>query len=806
MMGSHLLKALMTCSLASMAYADVILVDNGKARAVIVVGDSPTRLARYAAEELRTQIEKTSGRRLAVIREKDLPAKEERSVILVGDSKLAASLGYETSKIEPESTIVKTIGNQLILIGGDRGDFDIRRYVNNATGTLYAVYDFLEHDLGVRWLWPGELGTVAPARKTIRIADTDRGYSPPLIQRNIRGGLRDWGGYAAKLGRTAKMTKRLRMDFATWARRRRLGRRAYSQFGHAYNHWLKKYGKEHPDWFAMMPDGKRVTPERPYPSLERAKLCVTNPQLQDFIAKKGMAYLAKNPDVLSFSVCPNDSRGYCMCPKCKALDHPDGIKDPVSYPGVGRMMYPSLSDRYVWFWNQIAKRMGNRFPGRGIGAYAYSNYRFPPLREKLSKRVIIAYVGFNYLNGAYTEQSRKDWAGWAKTGCKMYLRPNLLLVGHGYPLNYARELGKDIKQCFRTGMMGTDFDSMTHQYAAQGIIFYTLTSLLWNPEADVESIITEFLDAAYGPAAPVMRRYWDRLEKLTDSVRVKTDSSSKKAGHDHVLSFHDRVPDIYTDRLLGELRGILDEARRKAVDRPDVVKRIDFAGVGLEYAEIQRNALLAVGGYNRTSKGLPGLMKVLKRKQDFFRKHIADRTVGLWHVYWREARSTTHALMYGTLVSDAHLHPRRLAKLILWRFKTDPKNRGEALGYHRAGFDDGKWRTLSAMTFWERQGFKGYDGYGWYRRKLKVPAEWAKYKKIILRFGAVDESFWLYIDGKLVRNWMYDGVKDPRLWTKPRPVDITKYLRFGAEHTLAVKVHDSAGAGGFWKSVMVVYE
>ena len=70
----------------------------------------------------------------------------------------------------------------------------------------------------------------------------------------------------------------------------------------------------------------------------------------------------------------------------------------------------------------------------------------------------------------------------------------------------------------------------------------------------------------------------------------------------------------------------------------------------------------------------------------------------------------------------------------------------------------------------------------------------------------MDESFWLYINGKLVRRWMFDVVKDPNLWKKPRPVDITRHIRYGAENTLAVKVHDSAGAGGLWKSALVVYE
>jgi len=786
------------CLHAAVSQAEVVLLD-GATRTAIVTADKPTPVVRFAAAELQTHLHKMSGVKLPILPESKLPKASKAARILVGDTKLAGAAGLRTADMAPESTLVRAQGGNLILIGGDRGVFDLARHTGNANGTLYAVYDFLQRDLGVRWLWPGEAGTVIPARKTIRVPDLNRAFNPPLIQRNIRAGMRDWSGYMTKLGWTGSIRRKARDEYHRWARRRRLGRRAQFRFGHAYNHWLKKHGQKHPDWFAMMPDGRRVTPERPYPNLERAKLCVTNPELLDFIAKKGMEYLEKSPTVLSFSACPNDSRGYCMCPRCKALDHPDGIKDTMNYPGVRNMKYPSLSDRYVWFWNQLANRMGDRFPGRGIGAYAYSNYRFPPLREKLSKRVIIGYVGYNYINQTYNEQSRKDWAGWAATGCRMYLRPNLLLVGRGFPLNYSREFGADLKKCFRTGMLGTDFDSMTHQYASQAPIFYTLTSLLWDPSADVESILTEFLTAAYGPAEPVMRRYWDRLEKLTKRIARECDPKVR-------YGFDRSVPRYYTDALLNELRGMLAQARTAAAGRPDVIRRIDVAGVGLEYAEIQRDVRLAVKRYNKKAKNLEATLKILKRKQAFFRKHLSDWTIGLNHVYWREARSTVHAMMYGTILSDAHLHPRKLAKLVDWRFKTDPENRGEALGYARPDFDDSAWKPISSLTFWEQQGYRHYDGYGWYRRKLAVPAEWKRHKKIILRFGAVDESFRLYIDGELVREWLYDGAKDPRLWTKPRPVDITKHVRFGGEHSLAVRVHDSAGAGGIWKSVLIVYE
>lgn len=792
-----------TAAAACSAAAALTLCDGGRPLAVIVTADKPSATVRYAVEELNRHLETMAGVALPVVGESQLPAGDTRPRVLVGDTAESKAGGLETAGLEPELTVVRCAGNRLFLVGGDRDG--LRRVPpagDTATGTLYAVYELLETDLGVRWLWPGPTGTVIPRRTTVTLPDLDRRFQPPLIQRHIRPGWRDWDDAVAKLGMTAELSDRLAGEYTTWTARRRLGRRASFRFGHAYNYWLRDYGKEHPDWFAMMPDGTRVTPEKPYPNLERAKLCDTNPELLDFIAAKGMEFLEKNPETLSFSACPNDSRGYCMCPRCKALDPAEGLPTEMNYPGQN-FTYPSLSDRMVWHWNQLVQRLGDRYPGRYIGAYAYSNYNHPPLREKLSPRVVIAYVGFNYLNADYTAQSRMDWAGWSATGCKLFLRPNLLLVGHGFPLNYARELGRDLQECFRTGMLGTDFDSMTHQYAAQAPIFYVLTGLLWNPQRDVEGLVTEFLDAAYGPAAGAMRRYWDRVEALTREIATYRDPN---ADHDRDLGFHEMTTVFYRDDVLAELHSHLAAARQAAGADAAVLARLDACETALTYAQIQRDLRGAVAQYKGKANNLEAVTSLLKRKREFLQGHLADRTIGLQHIYWREARSTTHKRLYGGGLEETLTHPGELARLTTWRFQTDPQDQGETAGWHQPGFDDNGWQQATSLTFWEQQGWKDYDGVAWYRCRLPAPAEWSRYKRLVLFFGAVDESFRLYIDGTLVHESRFDAAKDPDLWKKPRPVDIGAALKPGAEHVLAVRVHDSGGAGGLWKPVLVVHE
>ena len=217
----------------------------------------------------------------------------------------------------------------------------------------------------------------------------------------------------------------------------------------------------------------------------------------------------------------------------------------------------------------------------------------------------------------------------------MFLRPNLLLAGNGYPMNYSHEFGRDLKECYRTGMIGADFDSMTHHYGAQAPIYYMLTALLWDPDRDVDDILNEFYTAAYGPAAQIMKKYWDRLEEVTTDIRTATIPGER--AHDHYASkFNTMVPKVYTDALFKELRGRIAESRLAAAGRPDVLARLDTAAVGLEYGEIQRNMLASVARYYKSADNLKETLELREKKLAFFKKHISDRTIGLAHVYWRE--------------------------------------------------------------------------------------------------------------------------------------------------------------------------
>lgn len=129
-----------------------------------------------------------------------------------------------------------------------------------------------------------------------------------------------------------------------------------------------------------------------------------------------------------------------------------------------------------------------------------------------------------------------------------------------------------------------------------------------------------------------------------------------------------------------------------------------------------------------------------------------------------------------------------------WRFTTDPKNEGVEAGFYEVAFDDSWWQTLKTRSAAEGEIWSQYDGWGWYRKTIPIPAGW-KGRKVRLVFDSVDDMYRLYVNGVLAGGY---GELDRsqssflrRTW-----VDVSDRVEYGADNLLALRVHDWVGAGG----------
>ncbi len=126
----------------------------------------------------------------------------------------------------------------------------------------------------------------------------------------------------------------------------------------------------------------------------------------------------------------------------------------------------------------------------------------------------------------------------------------------------------------------------------------------------------------------------------------------------------------------------------------------------------------------------------------------------------------------------------------IWRFSTDPENKGFTAGWQNPEFDDSAWLPMVAGISWQRQGQK-YDGVAWYRQQLFVPAEWTGLP-LRLRLGKVTDHFnhaEVFLNGKsLGRTTKADKKLDFKV-----PAEA---WHAGALNTLSVRVEDNKSNTG----------
>jgi hypothetical protein len=274
----------------------------------------------------------------------------------------------------------------------------------------------------------------------------------------------------------------------------------------------------------------------------------------------------------------------------------------------------------VTFYTRIADIVAKQVPDRMVGAYAYSTYRSPPLQAKLAPNVLIGFVGLNYFNESQRQMDLKRWDAWAQVAHQIFLRPNALLAANGLPAVFAHKIGSDIKHCYQSGMIATDFDSVQHHWASRGLNTYVLAKLLWDPSRNVDGIIDDYCEKGFGPAAKPIRAYFDALEKLTSQIADSHPAMSEREMRDEEK---DWAPvrggyeaKFFTPEVTGHLQSLLDQARQAAAGDKTVIGRIDFLAIGVRYAEFA-HAL-----YDPALSGHPEQGKKLMDERHAFYKDV----------------------------------------------------------------------------------------------------------------------------------------------------------------------------------------
>lgn len=553
-------------SLASGA-GKLVLAKKGDTAVPIVVTQEVSETNLRAANELAEYIWKITGARPQVLRGGHPIS---RSAVWVGihpdASKLWPNLKLNFS--HPEEVLVACDGRHLLIAGRDR----FRGEKQTECGTANAVYTFLQKHLGVRWLWPGELGEDVVPRDEIALPSFEYRFHPTILRRRL----------------FARAERSTSADDWTRLQRLKLDSLEGPAGGHAYTTWWDRFHRDHPNWFALQPDGSRSG----YPDPRTVKICLANPEVWEQWLADAVAAIEQNPQLNMIMAGENDghSSGVCVCPKCRAWDHPDGAPWTYNWAGSSEK-YVAATDRYITYWNHLARKLRERFPDRPdlyVQGLAYGPSTPPPVKAVPADNVIISFVGkFPTIDEATRQPQKAQFKAWSQAAPHIFYRPNLWYWtggAWGLPDVALKNVSEDFRFLADNHCIGIFVDTAQDHWSTQGPQYYLMAQLTWDPLQDSRAILSDYYTRGFGKAAEKIRQYYALMESAFTAVTASPKFGPNARDRFNLLKIFQQV---YTDELFQTAAKIMREAESRVTDGPEVHRRrVAFINVGLKFSRL----------------------------------------------------------------------------------------------------------------------------------------------------------------------------------------------------------------------------
>jgi len=533
------------CFVASAAAAPspaMTLASQGTTDVVIVTPCEPSPSIRRAAEELRTFLGQITGAEFPCVTEAQAPARHE---IVLGAPERLRRLGVavDTGKLGPEGYVLRTVDGHLAIAGSD------------VRGVMYGVYGLLQDHLGCRWFTP-EVSRI-PKRPTLELPELDQTVVPPLEYR--------WP--AVRDCYDPDWCARNRVNVGPKLTEAHGGSVKFCGWAHTFGELVpvEKYYDEHPEYFALV-DGKRLR--------ERTQLCCTNEDVIGLAIEGIRKRMRSNPDATYFSLSQNDWGNYCECPRCRELAEREGSQ-----------MGPVLH-----LVNRVADAVADEFPDKRITTLAYQWSRKPPktLRPRPNVTIRLCSIEccfahpFPACDDPANARFCDDVRAWSAICDNLWIW-NYTTNFRAYYLPHPalRALDDDVRFFVAHHVKGVyeQDTKLTLNGDMSPLGGYMMAQFLWNPQYDEDTAINEFLEGVYEDAAPHVWAYVDLLhDKMeADNVHLRCFTSSEKAT-------------FLTADLLAEADRLFDRAEEAVRDRPDVLQRVQFARMPVDFATVERVA------------------------------------------------------------------------------------------------------------------------------------------------------------------------------------------------------------------------
>lgn len=498
--------------LAAQGKASSWLFRDGRTDYKIAISANASTSEQTAAEELQHYIQEMSGCLLPITND----LSEKGPHIIIGyNARLAAMTGTQQPQENDESFTYMTRGHNLLIWGGAQ------------RGTMYGVFTFLEREMGIHWFTPS--CTYIPKYKSWKLQKLNHSERPFIGYRYsnyyVVNNAPIWSAHTRENMKWNPINNRYGNIECYW------GAHTMGMFVPT-----SEFFASHPEYFCLR-DGKRYG--------GYGQLCLSNPDVLELCKTRLLDFMRRNPQHRIYSLSQNDNFLFCQCDKCKAIED----------------QYGGHAGLIVWFVNQVADEVKKQFPDKYVGTFAYQYSRQPPVGIKPRDNVVIRLCSieccFAHPLDAGCPQNEKfmqDLRGWAD------LAPHLFIWD--YIVDYAQYiaawpnfqvLGPNIKVFGQNKAIGVFEEA---QYQSAGAEFdemkaWVVNQLLWNPQQDVDSLVSIFIKGYYGKAAAKVKEYYDLCQSLvTPDV------------HFGIYIREDHP--IYSEAFLEKAFAILGEARQEA--------------------------------------------------------------------------------------------------------------------------------------------------------------------------------------------------------------------------------------------------
>ena len=502
---------------AAAAFGQTTLVKNHKPAGRIIYQERTDSAAAVLAQDF---IHRISGAKSPIVTGEVKPRK--------GDIVIART---DNPEIKEDGFRLSTAPGYL-LVESTRGN-----------GGVYGIVTLLEDYLGCNY-W-SENDFTAPERSTISLDRIDRIDNPAFRYRQSQN-------YALRTDPIYRQWMRLEEPADEFAS---------GYWVHTFDRLLPSavYGESHPEYYAFF-DGKR------HPG-KASQWCLTNPEVFEIVAARIDSIFKANPGLNMISVSQNDGNyTNCTCPECKAIDDHEG----------------ALSGSVIHFLNRLA----DRFPDKQFSTLAYLYTMHPPKHVKPRPNVNIMLCDIDCYREVplqYNTSGRdfmKALEGWSKISDNIFVWDyGINFDGTTTPFPNFHIIQPNI-QTFRDHNVKMHFSQIAGYRGGDmsELRTWLVSKLMWNPDANVDSLMHTFVDGYYGAAAPYIYQYL----KLQEGALLG--SRTPLWIYDSPVTHKDGMLNPTLRRTYNRL---FDDAERAVAADSALLARVQRSRLSLQYSELE---------------------------------------------------------------------------------------------------------------------------------------------------------------------------------------------------------------------------